>query len=142
MKCQLQQGIGGHTSLGSLLRDRFGEAWGKRRVGIRPVLNVEFGLTGAPRAGVGPTFAPRDTTTVFRPRKILAGGIACSNRVQPPTVTTDHDWRSGWDRIGSNHAIAEPARIQRAVRGAWLLSAIVSRIVSQRVRLQAARAGQ
>ena len=41
----------------------------------------------------------------------------------------DHDWRSGRDRIVSKHAIAEPARIQRALRGgAWFLCGVVRRV--------------
>src|SRR6516165_3749567 len=43
-------------------------------------------------------------------------------------VTTDHDWRSGRDRIVSTDAIAEPAQIQRALRGAWFHCGVVRRI--------------
>ena len=43
-------------------------------------------------------------------------------------VTTNRNWRSRRDRIGGKHAIAEPARIQRTLRGAWFLSGGVRRI--------------
>jgi hypothetical protein len=42
--------------------------------------------------------------------------------------TTTTDWRSGRDCIVSKDAIAEPARIQRALRGAWFLCGVIRRI--------------
>ena len=61
--------------------------WGKHRgsseVAIRPILGARiWGSLAAPgRArGLGPTFAQRDTTTVFRPLKIFGRVLKTSNQ--------------------------------------------------------------
>ena len=102
---------------------KFELLWGKHRgsseVAIRPILGARiWGSLAAPgRArGLGPTFAQRDTTTVFRPLKIFGRVLKTSNQ---PVRFSNVRFTSNSRHTRASRARAAPLRFHHRHTTCW-----------------------